>query len=68
MNDALKSLVSLLELETLEETLFRGQSQDLGFPQLYGGQVLGQALAAAAADNALAAGPGLANQRQLVVR
>ena len=48
MNDALKSLVSLLELETLEETLFRGQSQDLGFPQLYGGQVLGQALAAAA--------------------
>ncbi len=48
MNDALKLLVSLLELETLEETLFRGQSQDLGFPQLYGGQVLGQALAAAA--------------------
>lgn len=48
MNDALKSLVNLLELETLEETLFRGQSQDLGFPQLYGGQVLGQALAAAA--------------------
>ena len=48
MNDALKTLVSLLELETLEETLFRGQSQDLGFPQLYGGQVLGQALAAAA--------------------
>lgn len=47
MNDALKSLISLLELETLEETLFRGQSQDLGFPQLYGGQVLGQALAAA---------------------
>ncbi|WP_447928006.1 acyl-CoA thioesterase [Vreelandella sp. EE27] len=47
MNDALKTLINLLELETLEETLFRGQSQDLGFPQLYGGQVLGQALAAA---------------------
>lgn len=48
MNDALNKLVSLLELEMLEETLFRGQSQDLGLPQLYGGQVLGQALAAAA--------------------
>lgn len=48
MTDALNKLVALLELETLEETLFRGQSQDLGFPQLYGGQVLGQALAAAA--------------------
>ncbi|MCP1328693.1 acyl-CoA thioesterase II, partial [Halomonas sp. 707D4] len=29
MNDALKTLVNLLELETLEETLFRGQSQDM---------------------------------------
>ncbi|BBI53122.1 hypothetical protein HORIV_55430 [Vreelandella olivaria] len=48
MTDALNKLVALLELETLEETLYRGQSQDLGFPQLYGGQVLGQALAAAA--------------------
>ncbi|MBE0403921.1 acyl-CoA thioesterase [Halomonas citrativorans] len=47
MTDALNTLVNLLELEVLEETLFRGQSQDLGFPQLYGGQVLGQALAAA---------------------
>ena len=47
MTDALNTLVNLLELEALEETLFRGQSQDLGFPQLYGGQVLGQALAAA---------------------
>lgn len=47
MADALNTLVNLLELEVLEDTLFRGQSQDLGFPQLYGGQVLGQALAAA---------------------
>lgn len=47
MADALNTLVNLLELEALEDTLFRGQSQDLGFPQLYGGQVLGQALAAA---------------------
>lgn len=46
-NDALGRLVALLDLEPLEDTLFRGQSQDLGLPQLYGGQVLGQALAAA---------------------
>ena len=44
---SLNKLVGLMALETLEETLFRGQSQDLGFPQLYGGQVLGQSLAAA---------------------
>ncbi|MDN6180200.1 MAG: acyl-CoA thioesterase II [Halomonas subglaciescola] len=46
-SDALGRLVALLDLEPLEDTLFRGQSQDLGLPQLYGGQVLGQALAAA---------------------
>lgn len=43
----LEALVTLLGLETLEENLFRGHSQDLGFPQLFGGQVLGQALSAA---------------------
>ncbi|WP_227368928.1 acyl-CoA thioesterase [Halomonas sp. M20] len=47
MTDALDTLVALLRLETLEENLFRGHSQDLGFPQLFGGQVLGQALSAA---------------------
>jgi acyl-CoA thioesterase-2 len=47
MPDALHDLVTLLGLETLEENLFRGQSQDLGLPQLFGGQVLGQALSAA---------------------
>jgi len=34
-------------METIEENLFRGASQDLGFRQLFGGQVLGQALSAA---------------------
>lgn len=43
----LEALVTLLGLETLEENLYRGHSQDLGFPQLFGGQVLGQALSAA---------------------
>ncbi len=40
-------LASLFELETIETGLFRGQSWDLGFRALFGGQVLGQALSAA---------------------
>lgn len=47
MNSILNQLVSLLNMETIEENLFRGASQDLGFRQLFGGQVLGQALSAA---------------------
>ena len=47
MNSILDQLVSLLSMETIEENLFRGASQDLGFRQLFGGQVLGQALSAA---------------------
>lgn len=47
MTHPLATLVDLLGLETLEENLFRGRSQDLGLPQLFGGQVLGQALSAA---------------------
>ena len=44
----LAELVTLLALEPLERNLFRGQSQDLGWGTVYGGQVLGQALSAAA--------------------
>ncbi len=47
MRDVLTELVSLLSLERLEEHLFRGQSQDLGWGAIFGGQVLGQALSAA---------------------
>ena len=47
MAETLDTLVSLLALERIEENLFRGNSQDLGFPQLFGGQVIGQALSAA---------------------
>lgn len=47
MTQLLDDLVSLLALEKIEENLFRGGSQDLGFKQLFGGQVLGQALSAA---------------------
>ena len=47
MENLLQELVSLLSLEQLEHNLFRGQSQDLGYGRIYGGQVLGQALSAA---------------------
>ncbi|MBU8896918.1 acyl-CoA thioesterase II [Corallococcus sp. H22C18031201] len=47
MSRVLDELVSLLKLEPIEENLFRGRSQDLGFRQLFGGQVLGQAVSAA---------------------
>ena len=47
MSQALGELLELLKLEKLEEGLFRGQSENLGLPQVYGGQVIGQALSAA---------------------
>ena len=47
MSQVLDDLVSLLSLEPIEENLFRGRSQDLGFRQLFGGQVLGQCVSAA---------------------
>lgn len=43
----LAELLELLELEKIEENIFRGRSQDLGFGSVFGGQVLGQALSAA---------------------
>ncbi|SDI54818.1 acyl-CoA thioesterase-2 [Ferrimonas sediminum] len=47
MSNSLETLLEIMTLEQLEQGLFRGQSQDLGFGHLFGGQVLGQALAAA---------------------
>lgn len=47
MSLALKNLLTLLNLEKIEEGLFRGQSEDLGLRQVFGGQVVGQALYAA---------------------
>jgi acyl-CoA thioesterase-2 len=49
MDQRLADLLNLLELEQLEVNLFRGESRDIGAPQVFGGQVLGQALSAAAA-------------------
>lgn len=48
LNDKLAELIELLALERIEENLFRGPSQDLGWGTVFGGQVLGQALSAAA--------------------
>ena len=47
MHPALADLVALLSLERIEENIFRGDSRDIGSPQVFGGQVLGQALSAA---------------------
>ena len=48
MRDVLAELLDLLRLERIEKNLFRGQSQDLGWGRVFGGQVVGQALSAAA--------------------
>jgi len=47
MGQVLTELVSLLTLEKIEDGIYRGQSQDLGFKILFGGQVMGQAVSAA---------------------
>ena len=49
MDRRIADLLSLLELEQIEVNLFRGESRDIGSPQVFGGQVLGQALTAASA-------------------
>ena len=43
----LPELLKILDLERIEDNLFRGDSRDVGAPQVFGGQVLGQALVAA---------------------
>jgi acyl-CoA thioesterase-2 len=40
-------LVEFLHVRQIAENTFRGESRDLGTPQVYGGQVLGQAIYAA---------------------
>ena len=41
------TLIDQLDLEQIETNLFRGISEDLGTPRVFGGQVIGQALIAA---------------------
>jgi len=47
MNPVLEDLIGLLGLERIEDNIFRGDSRDIGSPQVFGGQVIGQALSAA---------------------
>jgi acyl-CoA thioesterase II len=44
---AITNLLAILDLERIEENLFRGVSPQDGWQRVYGGQVLGQALVAA---------------------
>jgi acyl-CoA thioesterase-2 len=47
MKPILADLLHLLELERIEDNIFRGESRDIGGDRVFGGQVLGQALTAA---------------------
>lgn len=47
MRTVLSQLVDLLTLEQLDTDRFRGNCQDLGWGQIFGGQVIAQALSAA---------------------
>lgn len=47
MSKVLDQLLDLLSLETIEQGLYRGNSQDIALGHVFGGQVIGQALSAA---------------------
>lgn len=47
MDDVTRKLVALLDVAPLGDDHFSAESDDLGFPNVFGGQVLGQALMAA---------------------
>ncbi len=46
-HSSVEDMLKLLDLERIEENIFRGESRDIGGKSVFGGQVLGQALAAA---------------------
>ncbi|OOH91344.1 acyl-CoA thioesterase II [Pasteurellaceae bacterium 15-036681] len=47
MSQALLDLIDVLTLERLDDHIFRGKCEDLGLPQVFGGQVMAQSLMAA---------------------
>ncbi len=47
MNNVVAELIKLLDLENIEENLFRGHNLDIGSGIIFGGQVISQALIAA---------------------
>jgi acyl-CoA thioesterase-2 len=48
MQNAIESLLTTLDLEQLEHNLYRGRSPQVGWQRVFGGQVIGQSLVAAA--------------------
>lgn len=46
MTSAVKTLLETLDLEPLEQNLYRGRSPQVGWQRVFGGQVIGQALVA----------------------
>ena len=47
MHPVLQDVIELLRLEQIDDNIFRGESRDIGSAQVFGGQVVGQALSAA---------------------
>jgi len=47
MSQALANLLAILDLEKIEENIFRGRSPQAGWQRVFGGQVIGQSLVAA---------------------
>ncbi len=47
MSRAMESLLSILDLERLEQDLYRGNSPQVGWQRVFGGQVIAQSLVAA---------------------
>lgn len=47
MDKLVHELLDLLQLEQLENNIFRGESRDIGTKYVFGGQVVGQAISAA---------------------
>lgn len=46
-SDPMVNLIATLDLEKLEENLYRGESPQIGWQRVFGGQVIAQALIAA---------------------
>ena len=47
MSKAVDTLLEILDLERIEQNLYRGKSPDVGWQRVFGGQVIGQSLVAA---------------------
>ena len=47
MSNAVETLLDILDLEQIEQNLYRGESPNVGWQRVFGGQVIGQALVAA---------------------